>query len=170
MAPPFQSNVPIVLTPTAANSLLRVLEDNMPLPPKLHAIHQFMITQTHSKLHMCRTPRSGGISTVQLRSKLPHIMRTIPFHTNYRRLPGILSSWASCPLRESSCPTQGAFLRYRSWILVDLAYKSSYRAENKMWKSTRLKGWISSGIQGIHMCVVPVHTSATHWQVIVKFA
>ncbi|KAJ8584560.1 hypothetical protein M405DRAFT_826564, partial [Rhizopogon salebrosus TDB-379] len=24
------------------------------------------------------TPRSGGISTVQLRKKLPHILRTIP--------------------------------------------------------------------------------------------
>ena len=49
MAPPFRSNVPIVLTPTEANSLLRVLEDNMPLPPELHVIHQFMITQAHSQ-------------------------------------------------------------------------------------------------------------------------
>jgi hypothetical protein len=33
---------------------------------------------------------SGGITTVQLRSKLPHILRTICMHTNYRKPPRIL--------------------------------------------------------------------------------
>ncbi|KAJ8588853.1 hypothetical protein M405DRAFT_818988 [Rhizopogon salebrosus TDB-379] len=52
---------------------------------------------------MYHTPRSGGTSTVQLRSKLPHILRTIPFHTNYRRPPGILSimSFARIELSDS---------------------------------------------------------------------
>jgi hypothetical protein len=46
-------------------------------------------------LHMYRTTRPGGATTVQLRSKLPHILRIICTHTSYRKPHRILRiRWA----------------------------------------------------------------------------
>jgi len=49
MVPLFRSSWPIVLTPAGANHLLRLLEDNMPLHPELHNLHQLMIMQAYSQ-------------------------------------------------------------------------------------------------------------------------
>ena len=46
-------------------------------------------------LHVYRTTRPGGITTVQLGSKLPHILRIVFTHTNYRKPHRILRiCWA----------------------------------------------------------------------------
>jgi hypothetical protein len=49
MPPLFRSNVTITLTPDAANGMLWMLEDNVPLPPGLHDLHQYIIMQAHNQ-------------------------------------------------------------------------------------------------------------------------
>jgi hypothetical protein len=61
-----------------------------------------------------RTPRSGGISTVQLRSKLPHILHIIPFHLHSYRL----SQPASYPEHHSLCEDRASQLKAHSYDIV----------------------------------------------------
>jgi hypothetical protein len=49
MPPLFRSNVTITLTPDAVNHMLQMLEDNVPLPPDLHDLHQYIIMQAYNQ-------------------------------------------------------------------------------------------------------------------------
>jgi hypothetical protein len=49
MPPLFRSSVTITLTPDAANRMLQILEDSVPLPPDLYNLHQYMIVQAHNQ-------------------------------------------------------------------------------------------------------------------------
>jgi hypothetical protein len=62
-------------------------------------------------LHVYRTPRSGGISTVQLRGKLPHMLRIILFHLHAYKL----SQAASYPEHLSLCEDRVAQLKAHSY-------------------------------------------------------
>jgi hypothetical protein len=66
-------------------------------------------------LHVYRTPRSGGISsTVQLRSKLSHILRMIPFHLHTYKLSQI----ASYLEHHSVCEDRASQLKAHSYDIV----------------------------------------------------
>jgi hypothetical protein len=84
-------------------------------------------------LHAYRTTRPGGITTVQLRSKLPHILRIIFTHTNYWKPHRILriclvllgcrccNSWRPCT--RPPRPIQSAM------------YGTGRRRDQQSWRS-----------------------------------
>ncbi|KAJ8585473.1 hypothetical protein M405DRAFT_408073 [Rhizopogon salebrosus TDB-379] len=114
-------------------------------------------------MYLVRTPRSGSIDTVQLRRKL--ILRTISIcmHTNYCKPPRILSivPFARIELPNSRRIPTMSFLNSDSLgSLISALYLTS--------AASRSKPSLPPGIQGMHICVVPDHTSAT--QVIVRSA
>jgi hypothetical protein len=64
--------------------------------------------------HVYYTPRSGVISTVQLRSKLSHILRIIPFHLHAYKL----SQAASYPEHHAHCEDRVAQLKAHSYDVI----------------------------------------------------
>ncbi|KAG1739164.1 uncharacterized protein EDB91DRAFT_1248923 [Suillus paluster] len=55
MSPPFRFNMPIVLSPDAADHLLQILGDSGQLPPTLHDLYQYLTDQAHIQCSLSDT-------------------------------------------------------------------------------------------------------------------